>query len=98
MSCALTWGRCPLHYGNARAQTSRSSPRAPALRRTFASLCSFAGRDLRWVMGQLGHDDPRMTLAIYVQCMKRNRIDEGLVWTLMRFPDEPERPTAARRW
>jgi integrase len=27
------------------------------LRRTFASLCFFAGRDLRWVMGQLGHDD-----------------------------------------
>ena len=32
----------------------------PALRRTFASLC----RDLRWVMGQLGHDDPRITLAV----------------------------------
>ena len=69
-----------------------------ALRRTFATLCFFAGRDLRWVMGQLGHDDPRMTLAIYAQCMKRNRIDDGLVWTLMRFPDEPERPTVARRW
>ena len=61
------------------------------LRRTFASLCFFAGRDLRWVMGQLGHDDPRMTLAVYAQCMKRKRIDHELVWTLMRFPDEPER-------
>ena len=29
-----------------------------ALRRTFASLCFFVRRDLRWVMGQLGHDDP----------------------------------------
>jgi integrase len=60
------------------------------LRRTFASLCFFAGRDLRWVMGQLGHDDPRMTLAVYAQCMKRSQIDEAVVWQLMRFPDEPE--------
>jgi integrase len=58
------------------------------LRRTFASLCFFAGRDLRWVMGQLGRDDPRMTLAVYAQCMKRQRIDRDLVWALMRFPDE----------
>jgi integrase len=61
------------------------------LRRTFASLCFFAGRDLRWVIGQLGHADPRMTLGIYAQCMKRKRIDQQIVWTLMRFPDEPER-------
>jgi GNAT superfamily N-acetyltransferase len=54
------------------------------LRRTFASLCFFAGRDLRWVMGQLGHDNPRMTLAVYAQCMKRQRIDRDLVWALMR--------------
>ena len=67
------------------------------LRRTFASLCFFAGRDLRWVMGQLGHDDPRMTLAVYAQCMKRKRIDHALVWRLMRFPDETEQPTANAR-
>jgi integrase len=60
------------------------------LRRTFASLCFFAGRDLRWVMGQLGHDDPRMMLGVYAQCMKRSQIDNALVWRLMRFPDEPE--------
>ena len=61
------------------------------LRRTFASLCFFAGRDLRWVMGQLGHDDPRMTLAVYAQCMKRSQIDEAVVWQLMRFRDEAEK-------
>lgn len=60
------------------------------LRRTFASLCFFAGRDLRWVMGQLGHDDPRMTLAVYAQCMKRSQIDEALIWELTRFPNEAE--------
>lgn len=58
------------------------------LRRTFASLCFFAGRDLRWVMGQLGHDDPRMTLAVYAQSMKRSRIDHDLVGRLMAFPGE----------
>ena len=60
------------------------------LRRTFASLCFFAGRDLRWVMGQIGHDDPRMTLGVYAQCMKRSQVDEAVVWQLMRFPNEVE--------
>ena len=66
------------------------------LRRTFASLCFFAGRDLRWVMGQLGHEDPRMTLAVYAQCMKRSQIDEVLVWQLMRFADETDERGLAR--
>lgn len=66
------------------------------LRRTFASLCFFAGRDLRWVMGQLGHDDPRMTLAVYAQVMKRKRVDEALVWQLMRFSGEPEKTARER--
>jgi hypothetical protein len=44
-------------------------------------------------MGHLGHDDPRMTLAVYAQCMKRKRIDHALVWRITRFPDETERPT-----
>jgi len=48
-------------------------------------------------MGQLGHDDPRMMLAVYAQCMKRKRIDQGLVWTLMRFPDEPQEPNGGIR-
>jgi integrase len=63
---------------------------AHTLRRTFASLCFFAGRDLRWVMGQLGHEDPRMTLAVYAPCMKRSQIDEALVWQLMRFAAETD--------
>ena len=60
------------------------------LRRTFASLCFFAGRDLRWVMGRLGYDDPRVTLGVHAQCMKRSQVEEALVCQLMRFPDEPE--------
>ena len=60
------------------------------LRRTFASLALAAGRDPRWVMGQLGHTDARLTLNVYAQVMQRHRVDEALIWQLMRFPDEPE--------
>jgi integrase len=60
------------------------------LRRTFASLCFFAGRDPAWVMGQIGHTDARLTLAVYAQTMQRKRVDRALVWSLMRFADEPE--------
>jgi integrase len=61
------------------------------LRRTFASLALAAGRDPRWVMAQLGHADARLTLNVYAQVMQRQRVDEALIWQLMRFPDEPER-------
>src|SRR5215211_2880127 len=60
------------------------------LRRTFASLALAAGRDPRWVMGQLGHTDARLTLNLYAQVMQRHRVDQALIWQLMRFPDEPE--------
>jgi integrase len=42
------------------------------LRRTFASLALAAGRDPRWVMGQLGHTDARLTLNVYAQVMQRH--------------------------
>jgi integrase len=61
------------------------------LRRTFASLCFFAGRDPAWVMGQMGHADPRLTLAVYAQTEQRRKVDHELVWSLMRFADESER-------
>lgn len=60
------------------------------LRRTFASLALAAGRDPRWVMSQLGHADARLTLNVYAQVMQRQRIDEALIWQLVRFPGEPE--------
>jgi hypothetical protein len=45
---------------------------------------------LKWTMGQLGHEDARMSAAVYAQGAQRSRIDYELVWTLMRFADEPE--------
>jgi integrase len=68
-----------------------------ALRRTFASLCFFAGRDLRFVMAQLGHADPRMTLGVYAQTVQRRRLDRDLLWRLMRFADEPAEAPHAHR-
>ena|SRR5215208_1003534 len=34
--------------------------------------------------------DARLTLNVYAQVMQRHRVDEALIWRLMRFPDEPE--------
>lgn len=59
------------------------------LRRTFACLCFWAGRELPWVMDQIGHDDSRMTVGVYGQATKRKRVDRDLTWRLMRFSDEP---------
>jgi integrase len=65
-------------------------PTPHSCRRTFATLCFFAGRDPRQVMAWLGHSDPRMTLAVYAQTLSRSRVDRELVWRLMRFSDEQE--------
>ena len=67
-----------------------------ALRRTFASIALAAGRDPRWVMAQLGHTDARLTLNVYAQVVQRQRVDQALVWKLMRFPDEPEERVTPR--
>lgn len=66
-------------------------------RRTFASLALLAGREPRWVMGQIGHTDARLTLEVYAQITQRRNVDYDLVWRLMRFSDEPETWTGSRR-
>ncbi|HKO38867.1 MAG TPA: site-specific integrase [Solirubrobacterales bacterium] len=38
-----------------------------SLRRTFISLLLFAGIDLRRVMAEVGHSDPKTTLGVYAQ-------------------------------
>lgn len=42
-----------------------------SLRRTFASILIAVGENPRYVMGQLGHTDPALTLRIYTQQMDR---------------------------
>jgi integrase len=67
------------------------------LRRTWAMLALTAGRDVRWVMAQMGHDDPSLTLQVYAQAIQRQRVDYELVWKLMRFTDEEDTWTGPRR-
>jgi integrase len=67
------------------------------LRRTFASMCFWAKRELPWVMNQIGHEDSRMTVEVYASASKRKRVDRKLVWGFMRFADEPKRPPGSGR-
>ena len=67
------------------------------LRRTWAMLALTAGRDARWVMAQMGHEDARLTLQVYAQVIQRQRVDVDLVWELMRFSDEQEAWQGPRR-
>ncbi len=60
-------------------------------------LALTAGRDVRWVMAQMGHEDASLTLQVYAQVIQRQRVDYDLVWKLMRFNDEPEAWQAPRR-
>ena len=47
------------------------------LRRTFASWLIGAGEDVAYVMDQLGHTDPQMTLGLYAQALKSKRRRAG---------------------
>ena len=46
------------------------------LRRTLASLLLAAGADVPYVMAQLGHTDPKMTLGVYAKVIA-TRTDHG---------------------
>jgi integrase len=69
------------------AQVPRVTPHS--LRRTYASLALAAGDDLAFVMGQLGHADPRMTLAVYAQVQRRRRVDKDLIRSMIRVSIDP---------
>ena len=42
-----------------------------SMRRTFASILVALGEDPAYVMGQMGHTDPTLTLRVYAQQMRR---------------------------
>jgi integrase len=44
-----------------------------ALRRTYASWLVAEGEDIAYVMGQLGHTDPSMTLGLYAKALRSKR-------------------------
>ncbi|UJA21495.1 site-specific integrase [Thermoleophilia bacterium SCSIO 60948] len=43
------------------------------LRRSFASFLIAEGEDVAYVMGQLGHTDPKMTLGLYAKALRSKR-------------------------
>lgn len=47
------------------------------LRRTFISLLLAGGADVPWVMAQVGHTDPKVTLQIYAQVVQSRQRDYG---------------------
>jgi len=50
-----------------------------SLRRTFISILLATGADVRYVMGQVGHTDPGLTLRIYAQVIGADRDHGGAV-------------------
>lgn len=66
----------------AAALAARSARGFPAvtphtLRRTFISLLLAGGADVPWVMAQVGHTDPKVTLQIYAQVIQSRQRDYG---------------------
>jgi hypothetical protein len=58
-----------------------------ALRRTCASVLVALGKDPRYVMAQLGHTDPTVTLGIYAQAMTSSDEDRERLRLLVEGGD-----------
>jgi integrase len=74
-----------------------------SLRRTFASLLFALGESPPYVMSQMGHTTPNLTLAIYARQMDRRdgeperlrALVEGRNWTAAREPDDARQSESA---
>ena len=48
------------------------------LRRTYISIALLANNfDVLWVMGQVGHEDSKMTMDVYAQLQQRVKREHG---------------------
>jgi integrase len=76
-----------------KAQAPNTDPPLPegltlhALRRTCASVLVALGKDPRYVMAQLGHTDPTVTLGIYAQAMTSSDADRERLRLLVEGGD-----------
>ncbi len=67
----------------------RGGPRLPprvtahSMRRTFISVLLALGEDVPYVMAQVGHTDPKVTLGIYARVMRRDDGWKGRLRTLV---------------
>jgi integrase len=55
-----------------------------SLRRTFASLLFAIGEDAPYVMNQMGHTTPQLTLEVYARAMHRRDGEKGRLAALVR--------------
>jgi integrase len=74
-----------------------------SLRRSYASLRCACGDDVRYTADQLGHEDPRFTLAVYAKATKRRdrlsgphlkEYDRAIEWALLGTGDALTVPVA----
>jgi integrase len=84
--------------------TARGFPPLPritphSLRRTYVSIALLANNfDVKWVMGQVGHADSKMTLDVYAQLEQRVDRSHGTSFDrLIRKAREQVAPDLARR-
>lgn len=85
--------------GNERLASSEGGPMPErltphSLRRTFASLLVALGRDPRYVMGQLGHTDPALTLRVYAREIVRHEGERQRLDALIKGSE----PDCLRPW
>jgi hypothetical protein len=68
-----------------------------SLRRTFASLLIALGKDPAYVMRQMGHTSPTMTLGLYAQVMDASDEDRERLRTLVEGAELPALSSSAPR-
>ncbi|MGH2973726.1 MAG: tyrosine-type recombinase/integrase [Solirubrobacterales bacterium] len=76
-----------------------------SLRRTFISLLLATGAEVPYVMRQVGHSDPKVTLSIYAQVMYRGKgererlkiVSEGSDWALLDTGGASEAPEPGKQ-
>ncbi len=67
-----------------------------SMRRTFISLLLAIGEDVPYVMGQVGHVDPKVTLSIYAQVMFRGEGERERLEALVNGSDWAPMGTSAQ--
>ena len=67
-----------------------------SMRRTFISLLLAIGEDVPYLMGQVGHVDPKVTLSIYAQVMFRGEGERERLEALVTGSDWAPLGTSAQ--
>lgn len=68
-----------------------------SLRRTFASILIAKGEDPAYVMTQMGHTSPNLTLSLYARAMQRRDGERERLRALVNGEDVQPVPTETER-